>query len=70
MVYGAIGYNYKSKLVFIDTIVDAGVYIKNLLDSGMFEDLNDREYIFMQDGAPSHTATKVKNRLHSSIVIY
>ena len=37
----------------------------NIELSEMFEDLSNREYIFMQDGAQSHTSRIVKDWLHS-----
>jgi hypothetical protein len=62
MVFGAIGHDFKSKLVFIDEKVGADEYIQILKDSGLFEDADAKfgpfVYIFMQDGAPGHTATK------------
>ena len=65
MVYGAIGHNYKSKLVFTEVNMTSDVYLGNLELSGMFEDLGNQEFVFMQDGAPCHTSAKVKNWLHS-----
>ncbi|MBR4634193.1 transposase, partial [bacterium] len=65
MIYGAIGHDYKSKLVFTSINIKSDVYTENLEKSGMFEDLQDREYVFMQDGAPSHTSKMTKQWLHS-----
>lgn len=56
MVYGAIGLNYKSKLVLCDGTIDSRKYQKNIELSLMLEDLRDRDFIFMQDGARSHTS--------------
>jgi len=65
MIYGAIGYNYKSRLVFTTLKIDSEIYAGNILKSGMLEDLKDQEYVFMQDGAPSHTSKNIKDWLHS-----
>lgn len=58
MVYGAIGINYKSKLVLCTDGVDAMEYRDNIEKSQMQQDLDARygcgKYIFMQDGAPAH----------------
>lgn len=58
MVYGAIGLNFKSKLVFCENNIDEIEYRKNFTNSGMCEkldkDLGHGQYIFMQDGAPAH----------------
>ena len=54
MVYGSIGVGYKSKLVVCSTGANALEYREIIEKSGMFEDKNDTEYYFMQDGAPAH----------------
>ena len=56
MVYGAIGINYKSKLVACSAGVNALEYRKIMEKSEMFSDLRDKDYLFMQDGAPAHTS--------------
>ena len=61
MVYGAIGYNYKLKLVICTSVVDALEYRNNIGKSEMAETL-DRVYgqgnsIFVQDDAPAHNFT-------------
>lgn len=60
MIYGAIGVNYKSTLVFVDGSIDALRYQRNILASGMFETMDTLKgrgnWIFMQDGAPCHKA--------------
>ena len=64
MIYGAIGFNYKSKLVFIDDTVDSKKYQENVIKSEMFEDMNGYkgrgQWIFMQDGARCHTSNDTK----------
>lgn len=58
MVYGAIGVNYKSKLVICDEGIGEIEYRKILEKSEMFEDLKlkcgPENYTFIQDGAPAH----------------
>ena len=60
MVYGAIGENYKSKLVLIDGSVNSDCYINNIKGSGMICDMNEMKgkgnWIFQQDGARCHTS--------------
>ena len=48
MVYGAIGLNYKSKLVVTNIKITSEVYTNNIEKSGMLEELVGREYVFMQ----------------------
>ena len=58
MVFGIIGHNYKSKLVFSTISIDSEQYCFNLIKSGVlgFEDIESR--IFQQDGAKSHTSAQ------------
>ena len=60
MIYGAIGVNYKSTLVFVDGSIDSMQYQQNIIESGMFESMDTLKgrgnWIFMQDGAPCHTS--------------
>ena len=62
MVYGAIGKNYKSELVFCDSNVDSQSYKQNIIKSGMIQVLDLKygsgNYIFMQDGAPAHKSSE------------
>lgn len=59
MVFGAIGYNYKSKLVICEKNIDEVEYRNVLNNSEIFTELKENfingESIFMQDGAPAHT---------------
>lgn len=57
MVYGAIGLNYKSKLIACSNGVDAVEYREILEKSEMFNDRDSDSYYFMQDGAPAHKCT-------------
>ena len=60
MIYGAIGVNYKSKLVFVSGSIDSSKYRENIIESEMIETLNETKgkgnWIFMQDGAKPHSA--------------
>ena len=60
MVWGAIGYNFKSELIICPKTVDARSYRQIIRDSHMVEILNEQRgegnWVFMQDGAPPHTA--------------
>ena len=60
MVYGAIGLDYKSKLVICEKTLDALEYRNVINKSQMKNDLDEKygegQYIFMQDGAPAHTS--------------
>ena len=64
MIYGAIGVQYKSKLIFVDGTIDAAQYQQNLIESEMFEQMDSLkgrgQWIFMQDGAPCHTSHDTK----------
>ncbi len=61
MIWAAIGYNYKSHLIFCPNKVDAIAYREIIRQSCMIEDLNGKigegEWIFQQDGAKPHTAS-------------
>lgn len=60
MVFGVIGLNSKSKLFVCEKTVDEIEYLCLINDSQIENDLNHVYlpgfYIFMQDGAPSHTS--------------
>ena len=60
MVWGAIGYNYKSPLIICPKSVTADQYRKVITDSNMVLDLNEARgegnWVFQQDGATPHTA--------------
>ena len=68
MVWAGIGYNYKSKLIIVESTLTADAYIKLLDDNQIIEDIKskvcDREIFFQQDGAPAHNAKKRKNTLN------
>lgn len=60
-MYGAIGLDYKSKLVLCSEGVDALEYRTLIQKSEMIENLDAKygvgNYLFVQDGAPTHTAS-------------
>lgn len=60
MVFGAIGIDYKSELVFCEKSVDALYYREVIEKSHIIPTLDEKygegNWIFMQDGAPAHTA--------------
>ena len=62
MVWAAIGYDYKSPLVFCPPNVDGKAYREIIKQSHMIETLNNTwgegEWLFQQDGAKPHTASE------------
>lgn len=78
-VWAAIGYNFKSKLIFIDAVADedgrvkrlnAEKYIQKCLGrSGVIPYLQRNRRVFMQDGARCHHANCVKLYLARKNVI-
>ena len=65
MVFGAIGYQYKSKLILCLKNEDEIEYRDVFTKSGICETLNEQygepgKFIFMQDGATSHTSANSK----------
>ena len=71
MVWGAIGYNYKSKLIIIEESLKSRNYIDMLSKNQIFEDIKkmdiEREVYFQQDGAPAHSAKNTKEFIKSKI---
>jgi transposase len=77
-IWAAIGYNFKSKLVFIEAAVgedgrvkrlNAEKYIRICLGrSGVVPHLKKYGRIFMQDGARCHTANCVKYYLARKVI--
>ena len=53
------------KLVFTSLKINAEFYPDNIQHSGMLTDLKGRQYVFMQDGASSHSAAATKEWLNS-----
>lgn len=58
MIWAAVGKNYKSKLVFIDSSISQERYREVLKESGILNELDEKmgkwKYIFQQDGATCH----------------
>lgn len=56
----AFGFGYKSHLAFVDTSINSLVYKRNVIQSGMINHIDHVKgrgnWIFMQDGARSHTS--------------
>jgi hypothetical protein len=73
MVWSAIGYNYKSPLIFIEGNINADGYIELLQTHGIFDDIKkafgEKPVYFQQDGAPAHTAKRTKNIIKAQIDI-
>ena len=68
MIWGAIGYNYKSPLIICPKSVTATQYKEVIKESKMIETLNSQRgegnWVFQQDGATPHTAKSTRNFLH------
>ena len=59
MVWGAIGFNFKSKLIFIKGTLGAKEYQEMLEKNKVFDSIRSvfkDPFIFQQDGAPCHAA--------------
>jgi transposase len=60
MVWGGIGWNFKTEIVFVEGTIDANVYISQIIDdSNLNEDATrayGEEWQLIQDNAPPHTA--------------
>lgn len=64
MVHGVNEVGYKSPLIICENSINDLEYRKIISESSMFDVLNeifkDRNYIFVQDGAPAHTSYLTK----------
>ena len=69
MVFGLIGINFKSKLVFSTISIDSEQYCYNLIKSGVFEIEDIQSRILKQDGATSHTSSQTISWLKRRINI-
>ena len=59
MIFGIIGYNYKSELVISKIKIDSEQYCFNIIKSGVIDfPFPDGNRIFQQDGAKAHMSTK------------
>ena len=59
MVWGAIGYNYRSQIIFLEKSVDSDYYIEKVIFESNFIDDTDKcwgigNWVFQQDNAPAH----------------
>lgn len=66
MVWGMIGYQFKSKLLFIDNTLTAQGYVNMLFENAIIEDaisVFGENFKFQQDGATSHTAKSTREAL-------
>ena len=75
MAWGAIGLNFKSKLMFPKGKINSEVYQQMLADSNIFTEADNEfgkfRYIFQQDGAPSHKTIKTYNYIEKyAMVLY
>lgn len=57
MIWGAVGYNFKAPLVFLEGSVTKQVYLKECIDPNLRR-LKANGRVFMQDNAPAHTASR------------
>ena len=71
MVWGGIGYNYKSKLIFVDDQLSTDKYIQMLESNEVLQQIHlkfeNNEVFFQQDGAPAHKASKSIQYIKSKI---
>ena len=67
MIFGAIGVDFKSNLIFVEGTIDSKKYKQNIIDSAIIETLDEEKgrgnWIFMQDGACCHTSSDTLNWL-------
>jgi transposase len=61
LIWGCIGYNFRSKLIFFDGILNSDEYFEQIiLGSNLLEEADrhfgGRNWIFMQDNAPAHVS--------------
>jgi hypothetical protein len=61
LIWGAIGYNYKSKLIILKTTVNSSVYFEEIIrSSGLKNELDElfgsHNWLLQQDNAPPHVS--------------
>jgi hypothetical protein len=60
MVWGGVGWNFKTEIVFLEETIDANVYISQIIDCSNLKEDADRAFgenwELMQDNAPPHIA--------------
>jgi hypothetical protein len=72
MVWGAIGPNFKSKLIRFGKTVDTNSYIAAMEESSIFDQLKSQfpnGFIYQQDGARPHTAAYTMEFLRSKVTV-
>lgn len=70
MVWGAIGYGFRSRLLFIDGNLNAVRYVTEILNVEVFTLLHTKpNIIFMHDNARSHTAFVSRNALKEAGIV-
>lgn len=69
MVWGAIGFNFKSELIFLDGKINAAAYQAQVVPTVESIMRTYPQRRFMQDGARPHTAGTTMDRLASSSII-
>jgi transposase len=64
MVWGAIGHNFKSRLIRVEGNINVEKYKEVILQSGVIDAMNSlygrRAWIFQDDGASAHRAKKMR----------
>ena len=73
MIWGCIGYNFKSKIMIIEKTINSSQYCKLIENSDIIKTLNDTHGMFnwylQQDGALSHTSEETMEYLLKKIKI-
>ena len=73
MVWAGIGYNFRTKLLFIEKSLDSDGYIKLLENNNIIEEIKAKydpsKIHFQQDGAPCHTSARTIKWLKERIKI-
>ena len=73
MVWARIGYNFRTKLLFIEKSLDSDGYIKLLENNNIIEEIKAKydpsKIHFQQDGAPCHTSARTIKWLKERIKI-
>jgi hypothetical protein len=69
MVWAAIGYNRKSRLIFLEGSITSAIYIAEVLDKEAIPFvLESPGYVFQQDNARPHSARATVQHLQSMCV--
>ena len=62
LIWGGIGYNYKTKLIFINETINSETYIEDIILSSDFAreaylHFGENQWVFQQDNAPPHVSS-------------